>query len=156
MSVDDTVAHRGRKSVCLDVVNPKTDGIYITQKFPVNGGRFYKASCFIKTEDVRNPHARGVPAEGAGIFVEWADKDGKWLDGGQYSLGVWGTNDWRRVECARLNAPEKAAQATFYLAMRAAGKAWFDDVEFSERQVPTKKLSGILMASIGTDASLSA
>lgn len=140
MSVDDTVAHRGRKSVCLDVVNPKTDGIYITQKFPVNGGRFYKASCFIKTEDVRNPHARGVPAEGAGIFVEWADKDGKWLDGGQYSLGVWGTNDWRRVECARLNAPEKAAQATFYLAMRAAGKAWFDDVEFSERQVPTKKI----------------
>ena len=30
MSVDDTVAHRGCKSVCLDVVNPKTDGIYIT------------------------------------------------------------------------------------------------------------------------------
>ena len=36
--------------------------------------------------------------------------------------------DWRKVECNRLRAPVQARYAFVFLALRGAGKAWFDDV----------------------------
>ena len=140
MALDDAVAHDGRRSVCLTVADPKTDSVYVTQMVPVKGARIYKASCFVKTENVREAegHKESV---GSGLIVEWADADKKWLTSGKYACGVWGTSDWQKKECAWLNAPDKACYAIVYLALRASGKAWFDDVSLSEILIPTEKVS---------------
>ena len=92
MALDEAVAHDGRRSVCLTVADPKTDSVYVTQMVPVKGARIYKASCFVKTENVREAegHKESV---GAGLIVEWADADKKWLTSGKYACGVWGTSD---------------------------------------------------------------
>lgn len=140
MALDEAVAHDGRRSVCLTVADPKTDSVYVTQMVPVKGGAIYDASCFVKTEDVREAegHKESV---GAGLIVEWADVNKKWLTSGKYACGVWGTEDWQQKECKGLNAPDKARYAIIYLALRASGKAWFDDVSLSEVLIPTEKVS---------------
>ena len=140
MALDETVSHDGRRSVRLTVADPKRDSVYVAQMVPVKGGAIYDASCFVKTEDVREAegHKESV---GAGLIVEWADANRKWLTSGKYACGVWGSTDWQRKECKGLNAPDKAGYAIIYLALRASGKAWFDDVSFSEVQVPTEKVA---------------
>ena len=138
MSLDESVAHGGSRSVRLTVADPRKDTVYVTQMVPVRGGAIYEASCFVKAEDVREAPGRHESV-GAGLIVEWADADGRWMAGGKYACGVWGTADWQRKECKLLNAPEKAGFAIIYLALRASGRAWFDDVSLSEMPIPTVK-----------------
>ena len=138
MTLDEDVAHDGLRSVRLTVSDPRHDSVYVTQMVPVNGGAIYDASCFVKTEDVREADGR-MESVGAGLIVEWADANKKWLTSGRYACGVWGTEDWQRKECKGLNAPDKARYAIIYLALRASGKAWFDDVSFSEVLMTTEK-----------------
>jgi len=68
---------------------------------------------------------------GAGLIVEWADKHGKWFASGGYATGLYGDNDWTPRRIAEVRAPEQAGYAIIYLALRAAGTAWFDDVHLS-------------------------
>ena len=137
-SIDDTVRHEGAKSVSLRVDDPKTDPCYVTRQVPVKAGARYRASCFVKAEDVRDVEGR-MPSVGAGLIVEWADKDGKWCGSGEYACGIFGTSDWRKVECRGLMANQRAAYANFYLAVRGAGRAWFDDVTLIHDEVSADK-----------------
>ena len=78
MALDETVAHGGARSVRLDVEDPMRDEVYVRQNVPVTGGALYEASCFARTEDVREAPGK-KPSVGAGLIVEWADAEGKWL-----------------------------------------------------------------------------
>ena len=137
---DGRVAHGGNGSVSLRVDDPKKDSCYVTRQIPVTAGARYLASCFVKAEDVRDVEGR-MPSVGAGLIVEWADKDGKWCGGGEYACGVFGTKDWRRVECRNLLVPQRAAYALIFLAVRGAGRAWFDDVTLVHEEVSADKFS---------------
>lgn len=131
-AVDSDVAHSGAASASLAVADPKTDDIFIRRKIPVaDGGAIYRASCFVKTEDVK-PVKGKRDANGAGFLLEWADRDGKWLSGGCTEVcGQFGTKDWTRVGDDYIRAPENAAYANVYLTVCGAGKAWFDDFTLS-------------------------
>lgn len=131
-SLDRDNVHSGEQAACLTVNDPMTEEVYITRRVPIVGGRVYDASCFVKTENVV-PKAGRMPSVGAGLIVEWADKNGKWFDSGQYACDIFGTKDWQLKECKGLRAPLDAGFATVFLTLRGAGKAWFDD--FSLRQV---------------------
>lgn len=129
MAVDDSVAHDGASSLRLAVADPATDPVYVTRRIPVEGGARYAASCFVKTANVvEAPGAK--PSAGAGLIVEWADRNGAWMQSGAYACGLRGTEDWRRVECGMLKAPDGAGFAIVFLALRDAGTAWFDDISF--------------------------
>ena len=82
MTLDEDVAHDGLRSVRLTVSDPRHDSVYVTQMVPVNGGAIYDASCFVKTEDVREADGR-MESVGAGLIVEWADANKKWLTSGR-------------------------------------------------------------------------
>ena len=141
MSLDTSVACRGRSSAVLTVADPAKDSVYITQFVPVKGGAVYEASCYVKTENVQKAEAK-MDSVGAGLIIEWADENKRWLQSGEYACGRWGTSDWRKMVCNKLmNAPEKARYAIIYLALRATGKAWFDEVSLSEVALPTEKIS---------------
>ncbi len=137
---DATVAHCGASSLRLVVADPLIDPVYATRLIPVEGGGRYAASCFVKTEGVvEAPGAKS--SAGAGLIVEWADRDGKWMHSGEYSCGLRGTADWRRVECDTLKAPDDAGFAIVYLALRDAGTAWFDDLSFTRVRDSIQKLA---------------
>lgn len=125
--VADDVARTGSRSAFIEVKNAMQDGLYIKRHVPITGGGAYRAECFVKTEDVRKDKCR-QGSVGAGLIVEWLDANKKWIGTGEYACGLWGTADWRKVECNRLRAPVQARYAFVFLALRGAGKAWFDDV----------------------------
>ena len=138
MTQDAAVAHGGTHSLRFTVTDPMRDAVYVTRKVPVEGGAYYAASCFVKTDNViEAPGAKS--SAGAGLIVEWADKDGGWMKDGQYACGLRGTGDWRRVECASLKAPDDAGFAIIFLALRDAGMAWFDDIALERVDVGIAK-----------------
>ena len=139
-TLDATVAHGGTHSLRLVVADPAVDSVYATRRIPVEGGARYAVSCFVKTEDVvEAPGAKS--SVGAGLIVEWADREGKWMQSGEYACGLRGTADWRRVECATLKAPDGAGFAIVFLTLRDAGTAWFDDVTMERVNVSIEKVS---------------
>ena len=150
---DGTVAHGGKGSVSLRVDDPKKDPCYVTRQVPVKAGARYRASCFVKTEDVRDTEGR-MPSVGAGLIVEWADKDGKWCGAGEYACGIFGTKDWQKVECRNLQANPRAAYAIFYLAVRGSGRAWFDDVSLIHDEVSADKFAPVDGATLADNAPL--
>lgn len=127
VKVVDDVARTGSRSAFIEVKNAMTDGLYIKRHVPITGGGSYTAECYVKTEDVRKDKCR-QGSVGAGLIVEWLDANKKWIGTGEYACGLWGTAEWRKVECKRLRAPVQARYAFVFLALRGAGKAWFDDV----------------------------
>ena len=90
MSLDTNVFHGGGCSARLDVADPMKDSVYITQLIPVKGGALYEASCFVKTENVRDAEGK-KNSVGAGLIVEWADSKKKWIQAGEYACGRYGT-----------------------------------------------------------------
>ena len=70
------VTHSGKRAARLTVNDPMTESVYITRKIPVRGGAFYQASVFLKTLDVTAAPGKRSSV-GAGLIVEWSDKDGK-------------------------------------------------------------------------------
>ncbi|MDZ7619342.1 MAG: hypothetical protein U1E05_20270, partial [Patescibacteria group bacterium] len=93
------------------------------QRVPLEPGRTYRYSGWVKTQDIAGPDS------GATFCIEWSGKDGKWL-GGSYASGISGTEDWTLISgIARV--PDDAAACTFscYVRRGMTGTAWFDDVE---------------------------
>ncbi len=124
----DEQARTGRRCARLQVADPAKDAVYITRQIPIVPGATYTVRCQVRTENVVARPAR-MSSVGAGLIVEWADAQGKWLAAGEYSCGLYGTKPWTLRECRDLRAPEKAGFAVIFLAVRAAGTAWFDDLE---------------------------
>ena len=121
-------AFAGQHSVRLTVTDPRTDAVYITQQVPIVVGSRYVASCHVKTSSVVQK-AGAMSSVGAGLIVEWADKQGKWYASGSYATGLFGDHAWTERRTDDLRAPEQAGFAVIFLALRGAGTAWFDDLE---------------------------
>jgi len=128
------VKHGGSRSARVTIPADQTDrtGIYLTQQIPVTGGLLYAAEAWVKTRDVVGASFGDMPATGATVILEWADKDGKWLASGDYADGSYGTTDWRRVTTKFMRSPKEAAYAIVFLSMRATGTGWFDDVRLTQ------------------------
>ena len=110
----------------------RNSDVYITRQVPVVEGAEYELSGMLRTRNVRNATAGGMSGTGATLIVEFADKEGKWFAGGSYATGLYGDQDWRRVTAKPARAPKGAGFAILYLAMRATGTAWFDDISLRE------------------------
>ena len=69
---DAKVAHGGKGAVRLRVDDPKKDSCYVTRQVPVKPGARYRASCFVKTEDVRDSSRPRTCARRKGECHPWA------------------------------------------------------------------------------------
>lgn len=147
------VTHSGAKAARLTVNDPMTESVYITRKIPVRGGAFYQASVFLKTLDVTAAPGKRSSV-GAGLIVEWCDKDGKWFDGGAYACNVYGTHDWQKQVCRNLRAPDNAGYAEVFLALRDKGTAWFDDLTLTRIESSVDKLAPQPGATLDTNTPL--
>lgn len=139
MSVVSERPHGGKACACIDMTAVDSDRVYLTRMVPVEAGAEYGAECFVRTEDVQADAGIRQGSCGATLIVEWCNADRKWIDIGQYAKSVYGTEDWTKLRVDMLRAPPDAAYATVFLALRARGKAWFDDVRFFKRLTPTEK-----------------
>ena len=150
-TIDETVSHSGKASAKIVVNDPMTDNVYITRHVPVIGGANYTAECFVKTLDVMDAPGR-MPAVGAGLIVEWADKNHKWIAAGVYDCDKYGTKDWTKCFCKSLRAPDDAGYAAVFLALRGKGTAWFDDFSMTLVERSIDKLAPELGAVLDTNA----
>ncbi|MEI6503983.1 MAG: Ig-like domain-containing protein, partial [Armatimonadota bacterium] len=107
-------------------------GIYLVANVPIIGGRLYSVQGFLKSQDVKAASLGDMSPTGATIILEWADKDRKWLASGDYAKGLYGTTDWQPVTTKLMRAPKDAGFAVIFLAMRATGTGWFDDLTMTE------------------------
>ncbi|MCC7491757.1 MAG: hypothetical protein IT204_05395 [Fimbriimonadaceae bacterium] len=121
----------GGQAARLTVGDPTKETVYITRQVPVVGGSYYQARGWVKTSGLR-PAAGRMSSVGAGLIVEWADRQGKWLAAGDYACELWGDQPWTLRETGLLRAPEEAGFAVIFLAVRAVGTAWFDDLELDQ------------------------
>lgn len=127
-AVVSDVARSGQWSARLTVQDPLEEPVYITRQIPVVGGAYYQARCWVRTAGVVEKPGR-MESVGAGLIVEWADRNGRWFASGVYATGLYGDQDWTLREAPPLRAPEEAGFAVIFLALRGAGTAWFDDFE---------------------------
>ncbi len=137
-SIDTETVHAGAQSAKMSLQSAAEyeGNAYLIQTVPAQPGRLYRAEAMIKAEDVRAAAVGGMSAAGATIIVEFADTEGKWLAAGSYGPKLFGSFDWRRVTTEPARAPEGAGSAIIYLALRAEGTAWFDDVRCFEVEYP--------------------
>ena len=138
-SVVDEGSHGGRRCALIDMTEVKSDYVYLSRMVPVDAGAEYGAECFVKTEDVKADDRIRQGSCGATLIVEWCNREGKWIAGGEYAAGLFGSHDWTMRRVDKLKAPPDAGCATIYLTLRGSGRAWFDDVRFFKRVVPTEK-----------------
>ena len=136
----EQVDEKHGKSARMDVQDPKTDSVYITRLIPITPGARYAAHCDIRTKDVTMAQGK-MSSVGACLIVEWGDKNRKWLTSGVYSRGIWNTQEWTRVECKNLRAPDDAHYAYVYIALRAKGTAWYDNFEIYQQEESAIKTS---------------
>jgi len=116
------VAHSGSRSLFYENTDAKRY-VLSSQKLPLEVGKAYEISVWIKTENVQGPET------GATLCLEWYGADGNYL-GGYYPAGFTGTTDWRELKGHSGRVPEGAANCTVicYLRQGMTGKAWWDDV----------------------------
>lgn len=138
--LDSNVAKSGKNSVRLEVKDPMTENVYVTRMVPISGGALYQAECFVKTENVEATPGR-MSSVGAGLIIEWADKNRKWMAPGEYACDLFGTKDWTKAICKSLRAPDDAGYACIYMALRGTGKVWFDDFKLTLIEQSVDKIS---------------
>lgn len=105
--------------------------VLCSQVIPLELGKSYAFSVWVKTEDIRGSET------GATICLEWYGADGQYL-GGSYPAGVTGTADWTQVRGISGRVPAGAARCsvTCYVRRGMTGKAWFDEVEVRQWLAP--------------------
>ena len=132
-SIDTEVFRSGIRSLKMVVKDYKKDDVYVTRLIPVKPGYIYSASVWMKIADVVSAPVRNGPV-GAGLYVEWADANGRWMlgTGAKHVAKHYGTHDWQKLEAKGICVPDKVAYAIVYFVLRAGGTAWFDDFEFKE------------------------
>lgn len=92
-------------------------------------GKVYRFSVWVRTEGV-------VPRKGAGasVCLESQDCDGKTIKW-YWTAGMKGDGDWRKIEGVTRPIPQEAKRCyvSVFCSPGSTGKAYFDDVEVSER-----------------------
>lgn len=131
-SVDEEIVHSGERAARLTIEGQLDSGqrsrVYLTRMIPVQQRHLYRASAWIRGENVQPMTQGGMPPVGATVIMEFADTNGDWFAGGSYAASNYETFDWRHLSTEVVRAPEGAGYAIIYLALRGVGTAWFDDV----------------------------
>ena len=135
-SVDAAVFHQGKQSAKLVITpdSPTASQVYLSQLIPIQEGGSYRASAWIRTDNVTRGEPNKMQSIGATLILEFANKEGKWFASGGEAPGSFGTQDWRQVTTASLRAPHGAGFAFVYMALRGYGTAWFDDVTLTSAE----------------------
>lgn len=130
-SVDEEIVHSGQRAARLDVEGQveRRGHVYLTRMIPVQERHLYRASAWVRGENVQPLTQGGMPPVGATIIMEFADTNGDWFSSGSYAPSNYETFDWRHLSTEVVRAPENAGYAIIYLALRGVGRAWFDDVK---------------------------
>ena len=109
------------------------------QEVKLEHGKRYRIEAQITTKVVKN----GPGSHGAGVCLEWYDKDGRCL-GSCYPPRVRGTNDWSKVEEVMKNPlPSEAVKCKVgvFVHRGCTGYAAFDELSVTEHKV--KPLGGL-------------
>lgn len=132
MSYDTKTGHSGNHSILFSRgVSTRLLG----PELMVTPGKQLKISAWVKTEGV----------EGEGFYLETGFQ--RWLPTGLKNLGdlyqsnkLTGTNDWTKLEIPLPVTPAKTnfLRGRINFVLKGKGKAWVDDVEFTE-YLPTQK-----------------
>jgi Gpi18-like mannosyltransferase len=125
--MDNAVMHSGKASICI--INNSPNDSRAQQQIKVSGNRFYKLSCWIKTENV------GLDAKGANLSIEGLINTSK---------DIQATAGWEQVE---IYGKTGDRQTSFVLTLGVGGynslnqgRAWFDDVLVEEvDSIPSDK-----------------
>ncbi len=127
---DVSVVHDGKSSLRWHNDNPKTYKL-VTQRVPLESGRAYEISGWIKTDDLK-----GVRESGATIALGYSDHDELYVKGGPHPGGQQGTGDWWKLVAYTGPVPENVAYGTFTCYVRKngpsgdtfTGTAWWDEL----------------------------
>ncbi len=135
-SIDEQIVHSGDRAARLDIEQEvaRSGDVYITRQIPVRERGVYRASAWIRGENVESMTHQGMGPVGATIIIEFADRQGQWFASGDYAESNYETFDWRHVRTEAVQAPPGAGYAIIFLALRGAGTAWFDDVTLERVQ----------------------
>ncbi len=149
-SVDTEVFHSGEASArtSLESAEGFEGNGYIIQTVPATAGRLYRVEAWVKGENVKAATINGMSAAGATVIVEFSDQQGAWLAAGGYGPKTYGTFDWRRMTTPPARAPDAVGRAIIYLALRAEGTAWFDDVRLVEVEYPISLMAPMAQATV--------
>lgn len=147
-SKDTTVSYSGSSSA--KIYNSPTAGSGRTgwfrkNAYPIEGGKFYYLSVWVKTEEMSGNTAR-IRAmlsaqDNARIYKDSYGYDHFYLEymstiGDINYQGIDGTRDWTQFS-AWFYAPPQAASATLDLYYGNRGTAWFDDFHLATAKVAT-------------------
>ncbi|WP_313128323.1 carbohydrate binding domain-containing protein [Anaerocolumna sp.] len=121
-TVDSTVYKEGAKSLRISSTGESARTTVGQRNIPVEPGKYYKLSQWIKTEDI---------SKGASTRIQLYDSSNSQVQL-IYTDSLSGTKDWTRVEKV-IQASEKAVKCQIenYYDF-GTGIAWYDSIEFKE------------------------
>jgi sugar lactone lactonase YvrE len=120
---DSRTVYSGKRSIALDY--DRGGSIWWQQTVQVKGGRPYKLSAYIKTQDVENfAQVQLAFVDGMGGYLQ----ELKALPG---STPLKGTNDWSLSDL-EVRSPEKATAVDIRCLITGKGKVWFDELNLFE------------------------
>ncbi len=120
---DSQVAHSEKRSVAIEY--DRSGSIWWQQTVQVKGGRPYKLSTYIKTQEVEKfAQIQLAFLDGWGGFIQ----ELKALPG---TTAMKGTNEWSLSEL-EVRSPENATAVDLRCLITGHGKVWFDDLNFFE------------------------
>ena len=134
-SARDGVGRNGGAALVYDAETPPQYFVP-NQGFSVKPGRSYKASAWVKAENLHGGHAK--------ICLEWYDAKGRWIDGSYLIDGANGTTkDWIKLEVVAARLPKNAVFLRFGIHVEncATGRAFFDDAGMAE--IETHAVEGV-------------
>lgn len=149
-SVDTEVFHSGAASARTSLQSAEgfEGNGYIIQTAPATAGRLYRVEAWVKGENVKPATVNGMSAAGATVIVEFSDRQGAWLAAGGYGPKTYGTFGWRKMTTPPAKAPDAVGRAIIYLALRATGTVWFDDVRLVEVEYPISLMAPMEQATV--------
>lgn len=114
----------GNTALLVQRTNPQSYAL-LTKK--INGLKpetTYVFGVWAKGENIKTT-MKGMDKRGGTVCIEFYYKN-KYMSGGSYPLGVYGTKDWTLIQ-GKVTTPAKFDKATiaFYLGKYTVGKAWF-------------------------------
>ena len=109
---------------------------YMLYYFPVETGAMYGGSIKVKPLGVAK---RNNSDRGATLFFGFADKEKKWIAGGEFPRGGYDTGDWREVGIGMTQPiPANVAFIEVWVCVEGQGTAQFKELEIHKVDLTTK------------------
>ena len=100
-----------------------------TFDLPVEEGKSYAGSIKVKAKELTFPNG----GRGATLFFGFLDANKKWINGGEFPVGLRGPSDWKIVNIGMTRSiTSKIKYIQIWIALEAQGTAQFKDLEVHE------------------------